>query len=89
MKTSFGFDRVFDVTFLSHEIGCLKPDRDVFEHVAAQLGVPAGRIAFVDDNLVNVEGALSCGFAAKQAKGTREAKAALADLGVFGAPRYP
>ena len=56
MKTRFGFDQVFDVTFLSHEIGCLKPDREVFEHVAAQLGVPAGRIAFVDDNLVNVEG---------------------------------
>jgi FMN phosphatase YigB (HAD superfamily) len=39
----FKLGTMFDVTYLSHQIGLLKPDRDVFEHVTADLGLPQNR----------------------------------------------
>jgi HAD superfamily hydrolase (TIGR01509 family) len=74
---------LFDVVFLSYEMGLVKPDREVFEHVAAALGTPPGRIVFLDDNAINVEQAAAVGFAARQARGVDEARAALVDLGVL------
>ena len=83
MRAEYGFDGIFDVTFLSHEIGYVKPDAELFEHVARALGVPARRVAVVYDNLGNVRAAQAIGFAARQVQGTEEARAALRELGVL------
>jgi glucose-1-phosphatase len=72
-----------DYRFLSFELGQVKPDREIFEAVADRLSVPAGRVLFLDDNMVNVEGAAAVGFVAVRTQGVDEARAALAAAGVL------
>jgi putative hydrolase of the HAD superfamily len=61
---------LFDHAFLSFQVGLLKPDQDAFEHVASALGVPPGRILFLDDNQLNIDAALELGFSAIRATGS-------------------
>jgi putative hydrolase of the HAD superfamily len=70
-----------DHRFLSFELGVLKPDREVFDLVAERLGVAPGRILFLDDNQLNVEGAEAAGFRAARVRGPAEARAALVAAG--------
>ena len=72
-----------DFRFLSFELGLVKPDRELFEHVADQLPVSPDQVLFLDDNLVNVEGAETAGFRAAHVRGPAEARAALAERGVL------
>jgi len=71
--------------FLSYELGAVKPDREIFDRVAAAVDAPRERILFLDDNLVNVEGAREAGFASMRAKGVAEARAVLVAEGVLPA----
>jgi FMN phosphatase YigB (HAD superfamily) len=73
----------FDHRFLSFEFGIVKPDRALFDRVAELLAVPRDRILFLDDNLLNVEGAVAAGFAARHVRGVAEAERALVDAGVI------
>jgi putative hydrolase of the HAD superfamily len=73
----------FDHRFLSFELGLLKPDREVFDHVAALLELPPGRILFLDDNQQNVDGARDAGLVASRVRGVAEAEHALVDAGVL------
>ncbi|MEP7218474.1 MAG: HAD family phosphatase [Bacteroidota bacterium] len=68
--------------FASHLVGMLKPDREIFEHMVEQLGCPPERILFLDDNLLNVEGARAVGISAYQVQGLAGAIEKLAELGV-------
>ncbi len=52
----------FDRVFLSHELGMRKPERQAFERVAAELGVPPSRVLFLDDNDANIAGAQATGM---------------------------
>lgn len=76
---------LFDRHFLSHEIGMIKPDREVFEHVVGALGVPAQRILYFDDNRLNVEQARAVGMAAHRTVGLGEVAAMLNELGIMKA----
>lgn len=51
--------------FVSHQIGLMKPDREIYEHTIEQLGCPPDNILFLDDNQVNVDGAIACGMNAE------------------------
>jgi glucose-1-phosphatase len=73
----------FDFRFLSFEVGIVKPDRELFDRVAARLGVPADRVLFLDDNVINVDGAVAAGFQSRAVKGVDEARRALFDAGVL------
>ena len=73
----------FDHRFLSFELGCVKPDRDLFERVAELVGAPRDRVLFLDDNLLNVDGATAAGFNAMHTRGVDEARAALVSAGVL------
>src|SRR3954469_1110572 len=73
----------FDFRFLSFELGIVKPDRALFDRVAALLEIAPGRVLFLDDNALNVEGAVDAGFVARHVKGVDEARAALVDSGLF------
>jgi HAD superfamily hydrolase (TIGR01509 family) len=75
----------FDFRFLSFQLGVVKPDRDLFERVAQLLPVSAARVLFLDDNLVNVEGAQAVGFVAAHVRGVDEARRAVAAAGVIDA----
>ncbi|MDB5034641.1 MAG: haloacid dehalogenase superfamily protein subfamily variant 3 with third motif having or [Chlorobi bacterium] len=68
--------------FASHLVGMLKPDREIFEHMVEQLRCPPDRILFLDDNLLNVEGARAVGISAHEVKGLTGAIEKLAELGV-------
>lgn len=54
------FDPLID---LSHA-GILKPQPEAFERAVEELGVPAGAVVFLDDQLPNVEGARAAGLSA-------------------------
>ncbi|HEV7526611.1 MAG TPA: HAD-IA family hydrolase [Acidimicrobiia bacterium] len=73
----------FDFRFLSFEMGIVKPDRELFDRVAEVLPVPAERVLFLDDNILNVEGATQAGFAARHTRGVDEARAALVEAGIL------
>jgi putative hydrolase of the HAD superfamily len=73
----------FEFRFLSFELGMVKPDREIFEEVAARLAVPPGRILFLDDNAANVTAAEATGFVGRHVRGVDEARQALALVGVL------
>jgi glucose-1-phosphatase len=73
----------FDFRFLSFELGIVKPDRALFDRVAQLLPVPRERVLFLDDNAINVDGAVAGGFVARQVRGVDEARAALVAVGVL------
>lgn len=72
----------FDHHFASHELGALKPDVEVFERVASELGCVPERILFLDDNALNIEGARAAGLHAHRVLGTSGARALLEELGL-------
>jgi HAD superfamily hydrolase (TIGR01509 family) len=72
----------FDHRFLSFALGMVKPDRQIFDHVVQTLGVEPGRVLFLDDNLVNVEGARTVGLRAAHVRGVAAARQALAANGL-------
>jgi putative hydrolase of the HAD superfamily len=73
----------FEFRFLSFELGLVKPDRAIFEAVAARLPAEPDRVLFLDDNAVNVESAVEFGFRAHLVQGVGEARRALVDAGVL------
>lgn len=78
--------RLFETRFLSFEIGALKPDRRAFDHVAGKVGPLPDRVLFLDDNVVNVDGAIAAGFPAIRVAGVSEARRALVAAGVLESP---
>jgi len=74
---------LFDRQYLSFALGLVKPDADIYEYVVADLGLAASEIVFIDDNQINVDGALAVGMHGALAKGPAEARAALVELGVL------
>jgi HAD superfamily hydrolase (TIGR01509 family) len=75
----------FDYRFLSFELGHVKPDRDLFDHVAGLLPAPPDRVLFLDDNAVNTDGAMAVGFRTAHVRGVDEARAALVAMRVLAA----
>jgi len=53
---------LFDAVVVSCEIGCRKPDAEMFNHVTDRLGVNPGSVVLVDDFEGNVEGARRAGW---------------------------
>ena len=54
----------FDFVFNSAQIGYAKPSADVYAYVSRQLGLNPQEWLFIDDSLVNVQGAESIGIRA-------------------------
>lgn len=73
----------FDIRFLSFEMGLVKPDQELFAAVAETLGIPVGRVLFLDDNALNVEAAAQVGFSARRVQGVEQARAALVGAGLL------
>lgn len=76
---------LFDHRFLSYELGLVKPDEAMFRAVIGELGCEPEAVLFVDDNLLNVEGARSIGIDAHLAVGVEAARAVLDDRGLLRA----
>ncbi|MFT2109650.1 HAD family hydrolase [Marinomonas sp. 2405UD68-3] len=65
---------VFQSYFASHQMGLVKPEKEVYAYVIESLNVAPEEILFIDDNLINVEAARMLGVIAHQAKGVNETK---------------
>ena len=48
--------------FVSHEMGCRKPERESFEMIAREIATPLDRIVFFDDTAANVDAACALGI---------------------------
>jgi putative hydrolase of the HAD superfamily len=57
-----GLRPLFDSIVISSEIGCAKPDRQIYEQMIRDLAVNAREAIMVDDNPVNVAGANAVGI---------------------------
>lgn len=88
ISRDMGLGGYFSASFLSHEIGLIKPDREVFEHVAEALGCEPGRILFLDDNRLNVEQAAAVGMVAHRVAGVEETATLLLSLGLLEAGEF-
>lgn len=55
------FSTIFEQVFVSAELGLLKPEAAIYEHVAAELGIELTDMVFVDNKAVNVDGATALG----------------------------
>jgi glucose-1-phosphatase len=73
----------FSYRFLSFELGMVKPDGELFEHIGSSLPLPRHRVLFLDDNDLNVDAAAAAGFAARRVQGIDEARRGLVAFGVL------
>ena len=82
MARELRYDRLFDRSFYSYELGQKKPDEAYFHAVLAALPFSAEDVLFLDDHEANVAAAASCGLLAAQFVHDRTAQAgsALASL---------
>lgn len=55
------FGRYFERVFVSAELGKLKPNADVYQHVADELGIGFDDFVFIDNKKPNVDGAVALG----------------------------
>ena len=76
------FEHAIETFFFSDEIGQVKPEREIFDFVLRDLGVPPHRIAFFDDTPINVEAARKAGIEAYEVDGLPTLKARLHRLGL-------
>ena len=76
-------ESVIDSFYFSDEIGHVKPDRAIFDHVVRDLAVPPERIAFFDDTTVNVEAARELGLNAHWVDGIDALRSQLQTLGLL------
>ena len=61
--------------------GLRKPAAESFEAVVAHLGLPPGRLLFVDDRQANVDGALAVGIPAVRFESAEQLEAELRQRG--------
>lgn len=54
MRTTLGYDELFDVSCYSCELKVAKPDPEFFRRAAGLIGAETAEICFVDDNEANV-----------------------------------
>jgi len=73
-------DALFDPVVISGEVGLRKPTADIYQHALDRLGLPAGRVLFVDDAEPNICGAQQVGMRALLHRSPECARAALAAL---------
>jgi FMN phosphatase YigB (HAD superfamily) len=74
---------LFDRTFLSFELGLVKPDPEMFEAVARQIPADRDRVLFLDDVALNAEAGRSFGFRSEQVRGPDECRAVLVEVGLL------
>ncbi len=84
IRDDMGLGRHFSRCFASHEIGLLKPDREIYAHVTEQLDCRPEAITFFDDTMKNVEAAQNFGFDAHHVVGIEALKETLRDLDLIG-----
>lgn len=55
------FASLFERVFVSAELGLLKPEPEIYRHVARELGIELTSMVFIDNKAINVDGATALG----------------------------
>lgn len=71
---------LFEKVFVSGELGTIKPDAAIFEHVMTELGVTPAETVFIDNKEDNVRGAEALGIAGHVFTSPQELRAYLEGL---------
>ena len=80
----------FDECFYSNEIGSRKPDPQAYLHVSKALDVPPSEIAFFDDAMTCVDGAIAVGMHGQHVTGFGDLQIRLNQMGILtGRAQYP
>jgi 2-haloacid dehalogenase len=82
-RRRFGFLDWFQDVVVSGEVGIVKPDRRIFEHLLARNGLVAASTVLVDDNEPNVRAAAELGFVARRFVGAIQLRRDLSELGLL------
>ncbi len=69
---------------VSGEIGMVKPDRAIYDHLLEIVGRPAASCLFIDDNLANIEAARALGFSTHHFTDAGRLHDVLAGQGLLG-----
>ncbi len=80
IRADFGLGRFFGRQYVSSEIGHVKPEREIFEHVLNDTGLQPRDILFVDDNAENIQIAKELGFHCCHAVGFEEVRVKVSQL---------
>lgn len=62
MRSSLGFEKIFDEQFYSYELGFAKPQAGYFQAIMEHIKVAPQRVLFMDDHEGNVAGASELGI---------------------------
>jgi len=62
MRSSLGFEKIFDEQFYSYELGFAKPEAGYFKTIMDRINVAPNRVLFIDDHEGNVAGAREIGI---------------------------
>lgn len=73
----------FDKCYLSFEIGCAKPDREIFDFIIADSGMIPSETLFLDDGKANIEIGKEIGFETYQANQTEDLRKVFTDRGLL------
>ncbi|MEK0157608.1 HAD family phosphatase [Pseudoalteromonas piscicida] len=82
LKARHTFWQHFDGEIISAELGCMKPGKAIFTHLLECYQLEAGDCVFLDDVLVNVEGAKQVGLHGIQFFNAAQAERELRELGL-------
>ena len=74
------YQRVFKAQFISCDMQLMKPSQECYLEVIRRIGLPAGEILFIDDNMANVEAARVAGMQARYYAPGSDLSLLLADL---------
>jgi glucose-1-phosphatase len=75
--------KLFDIQILSHELGVMKPDPEIYRIAAERMDEAPERILFFDDTERNVAAAKALGFHAHCVLGFEPARRILEDYGLL------
>jgi putative hydrolase of the HAD superfamily len=79
---SLGLSELFDGIFNSADLRVAKPSAEIFRLAMKTLGIPADRIAYIDDTEANVASARSLGIHAAHYTGVASLRAWVRQLGL-------
>jgi putative hydrolase of the HAD superfamily len=79
----YGLTQYLDVQFSSCYLGMRKPDAEIYRRAVDILGVPPGRIVFIDDRKGNADAAASVGIHAIQFLGEEKLRRDLKQLEIL------
>ena len=83
VQKTINSDKYFKHQFVSYEMGMVKPDSEIYEHVANELGCSKENIIFFDDSEMNVKAAIEVGIQPFLVKSPEAASDELRKMGLI------